>query len=102
MHQEQIRDLIKYSSGVTFSYGVLFLNQILLFFPTNIYLFDKKYNYWNCHFTLKMTRSPTVVSLKGRLPQKLLFKSTFSCEIVQIHPVCSAKHFDVLYTVTQN
>ena len=29
--------------------------------------------------------SPTVVSLKGRLPRKLQSKSTFSCEIVQIH-----------------
>ena len=29
--------------------------------------------------------SPTVVSLKGRLPQKLQSKSTLSCEIVEIH-----------------
>ena len=35
---------------------------------------------WRGHYT-----SPTVVSLKGRLPQKLLSKSTLSCEIVQIH-----------------
>ena len=35
---------------------------------------------WRGHQT-----SPTVVSLKGRLPQKLQSKSTLSCEIVQIH-----------------
>ena len=29
--------------------------------------------------------SPTVVSLKGRLPQKLQSRSTLSCNIVQIH-----------------
>ena len=29
--------------------------------------------------------SPTVVGLKGRLPQKLQSKSTFSYEIVEIH-----------------
>ena len=29
--------------------------------------------------------SPTVVSLEGRLPQKLQSKSTLSCGIVQIH-----------------
>ena len=35
---------------------------------------------WRGHQT-----STTVVSLKGRLPQKLQSKSTLSCEIVQIH-----------------
>ena len=35
---------------------------------------------WRGHQT-----SPTVLSLKGRLPQKLQSKSTLSCEIVQIH-----------------
>ena len=35
---------------------------------------------WRGHQT-----SPTVVSLKGRLPQKLQSKSTLSCEIAQIH-----------------
>ena len=35
---------------------------------------------WQGHQT-----SPTVVSLKGRLPQKLQSKSTLSFEIVQIH-----------------
>ena len=35
---------------------------------------------WRGHQT-----SPTVVNLKGRLPQKLQSKSTLSCEIVQIH-----------------
>ena len=35
---------------------------------------------WRGHQT-----SPTVVSLKGRLPQKLQSKSTFSSETVQIH-----------------
>ena len=33
--------------------------------------------------------SPTVVSLKGRLPQKLQSKFTLSCEIIQIHSVLS-------------
>ena len=33
---------------------------------------------WRGHQT-----SPTVVSLKGRLPQKLQSKTTLSCEIVQ-------------------
>ena len=37
-------------------------------------------NNWRGHQT-----SPTVVSLKGRLPEKLQSKSTLSCEIVQIH-----------------
>ena len=36
-------------------------------------------HYWRGHQT-----SPTVVSLKGRLPQKLQSKSTLSCEIVHI------------------
>ena len=36
--------------------------------------------HWRGHQT-----SPTVESLKGRLPQKLQSKSTLSCEIVQIH-----------------
>ena len=36
--------------------------------------------YWRGHQT-----SPTVASLKGRLPQKWQSKSTLSCEIVQIH-----------------
>ena len=36
--------------------------------------------YWRGHQT-----SPTVVSLKGRLPQKLQSKSTLSYETVQIH-----------------
>ena len=36
--------------------------------------------YWRGHQT-----SPTVVTLKGRLPQILQSKSTLSCEIVQIH-----------------
>ena len=35
---------------------------------------------WRGHQT-----SPTAVSLKGRLSQKLKSKSTLSCEIVQIH-----------------
>ena len=39
-----------------------------------------QYIYWKGHQT-----SPTVVSLKGRLPQKFQSKSTLSCEIVQIH-----------------
>ena len=42
--------------------------------------FLKKLSCWRGHQT-----SPTVVSLKGRLPQKLQSKSTLSCEIVQIH-----------------
>ena len=42
-------------------------------------LFHGKVN-WRGHQT-----SPTVVILKGRLPQKLQSKSTLSCEIVQIH-----------------
>ena len=33
----------------------------------------------------EVIRPLTVVSLKGRLPQKLQSKSTFSCEIVHIH-----------------
>ena len=37
-------------------------------------------NNWRGHPT-----SPTEVSLKGRLPQKLQSNSTLSCEIVQIH-----------------
>ena len=38
-------------------------------------------HYWRSHQT-----SSTVVSFrKGRLPQKLQSKSTFSCEIVRIH-----------------
>ena len=36
--------------------------------------------HWRGHQT-----SPTVVSLKGRLPQKLQSKSTLFCESVQIH-----------------
>ena len=36
-------------------------------------------HYWRGHQT-----SPTVVSLKGRLPQKLQSKSTLSCEIIHI------------------
>ena len=40
--------------------------------------------YWRGHQT-----SPTVVSLKGRLPQKLQSKSTLSCEIVLIQSVWS-------------
>ena len=36
--------------------------------------------YWRGHQT-----SPTVVSLKGRLPRKLESKCTLSCEIVQMH-----------------
>ena len=36
--------------------------------------------YWRGHQI-----SPTVVSLKSRLPQKLQSQSTLSCEIVQIH-----------------
>ena len=39
---------------------------------------------WRGHQT-----SPTVVSLKGRLPQKLQSKSTLSCGIVQIQFVSS-------------
>ena len=39
-----------------------------------------KTHYWRGHQT-----SPTVVSLKGRLPKKLQSKSTLSFEIVQIH-----------------
>ena len=38
----------------------------------------------NCHWWGHQT-SPTVVSLKGRLPQKLQSKSTLSCKIVQIY-----------------
>ena len=38
------------------------------------------HSYWRGHLT-----SPSVVSLKGRLPQKFHFKSTLSCEIVHIH-----------------
>ena len=34
---------------------------------------------------VRFMTSPTVVSLKGRLPQKLQSKSTFSCEIVRKH-----------------
>ena len=41
--------------------------------------------YWRGHQT-----SPTAVSWKGRLPQKLQSKFTFSCEIVQIH--CLFRH----------
>ena len=37
------------------------------------------------HIIGEVIRPPTVVSLKGRLPQKLQPKSIFSCEIVQIH-----------------
>ena len=37
-------------------------------------------SHWRGHQT-----SPTVVSLKGRLPQKLQSQSTFSCKIGQIH-----------------
>ena len=37
-------------------------------------------NQWRGHQT-----SPTVVSLKGRLPKRLQSKTTLSCEIVQIH-----------------
>ena len=33
----------------------------------------------------EVIRPPTVVSLKGRLSQKLQSKSTLSCEMVQIH-----------------
>ena len=36
-------------------------------------------------FYLLERSSPTVVSLKGRLSQKLQSKSTIACEIVQIH-----------------
>ena len=36
--------------------------------------------HWRSHQTF-----PTVVSLKGRLPQNFQSKSTLSCEIVQIH-----------------
>ena len=37
-------------------------------------------SFWRGHQT-----SPTVVSLKGRLPQKWESQSTLSCEIVLIH-----------------
>ena len=59
-------------------------------------VWNQRYKYtflWKTYFTnlpvfllwqIDQT-SPTVVSLKGRLPQKLWFKSTLSCEIVQIH-----------------
>ena len=40
---------------------------------------------WRSHQT-----SQTVVSLKGKLSQKLQSKSTLSCEIVQIH--CLFRH----------
>ena len=39
--------------------------------------------HWRGRKTYKT--SPTVVSLKGRLPKKLQSKSSLSCEIVQIH-----------------
>ena len=40
-----------------------------------------------CHLVIALTSqtSPTVVSLKGRLPQKLQSKSTLSCRTSQIH-----------------
>ena len=41
---------------------------------------DKSNRNWSGHQI-----SPTVVSLKGRLSQKLQSKSTLSCEMVQIH-----------------
>ena len=49
------------------------------FCSLNIVLIVSIYH-WRGHQT-----SPTEVSLKRRLPQKLLSKSTLSCEIVQIH-----------------
>ena len=36
--------------------------------------------HWRGHQT-----SPTVVSLKGRLPEIMQSKSTLSCDIIQIH-----------------
>ena len=36
--------------------------------------------HWRSHQT-----SPTVVSLKGRLPEIMQYKSTLSCNIIQIH-----------------
>ena len=43
-------------------------------------MFHSLHIHWRGHKTC-----PTVVSLKGRLPQKLQSKSTLSCEIAQIH-----------------
>ena len=40
--------------------------------------------HWRGHQT-----SPTVLSLKGRLPRKLQSKSTLSCENIQIHNLFS-------------
>ena len=40
--------------------------------------------FWRGHLT-----SPTVVSLKGKLSQKLQSKSTLSCEIIQMQSVSS-------------
>ena len=34
--------------------------------------------------------SPTVVSLKGRLPELMQSKSTLSCDIIQIHKSVSS------------
>ena len=48
-------------------------------FPSSYSVFLRDVN-WRGHQTF-----PTVVSLKGRLPQKLQSKSTLSCEILQIH-----------------
>ena len=48
--------------------------------------------YWKSHQI-----SPTVVNLKGRLPQKLQSKSTLSCEIVQIHSL-----FDIVLLRNRN
>ena len=64
------------------------LNSIGLSRITEIFIIGHPYystlatrptSYWRGHQT-----SPTVLSLKGRLPQKLQSKTTLSCEIVQI------------------
>ena len=39
-----------------------------------------KHTHWRGHQT-----SPTVVSLKGRLPKIMQHKSTLSCDVIQIH-----------------
>ena len=45
----------------------------------------RSYAHWRGHQT-----SPTVVSLKGRLPDITQSKSTLSCDIIQIH--CLFRH----------